>query len=727
MYKNLTVAKRLYLGFFVIIALVVGMFVSNYWTTAKIKKADGELAAALDAAAQVQDESSRMTRWLAAVEQSRAGLRMAMDGLRDGLLENHSAVGLFNDGRENTLQGFLLSAELKEIEGQLPGFSDRLSELQQLNDQLQAAEERLRQTWRPRHEGLAESLAELKRTQLYWALKVANMIFVKSSITELLYEELGDTPLEEFRAGSVYEGFSANLPDLKAAVSKAAPINEQLWDASYELNSLIMESKWEQARMLYRDQVPPAIKAMAVDLDRVINGERRILRDQQRAVALLNGEIKTLCNDVVEIFDELALQLAELETASGAGVQQASKAILQKRSAIETSIGGLQRVNLIVTLVVILISTLAALFITRSITKPLTQTVDMIQHLEKGQLNHRLQLKSRDEIGRLAGVLDRFADNLRDEVLTAFDRLAAGDFTFQAKGLIREPLARANQALQKTMGQVQVTAEQINASSVQVSDSSHTLSRGATQSAAALEQVSASLAEIASMTRFNAENANQANSLSNEAKNSAVRGSELMTEMVTAMGDINRSGEDISKIIRVIDEIAFQTNLLALNAAVEAARAGQHGKGFAVVAEEVRNLAARSAKAAKETADLIESSAERTRIGSEIADNTAAALQEIVAGATRVSDLVAEIAASSNEQSEGISQVNQGLGQIDQVTQQNAANAEESEAASEELSEQASQLQQMISQFRLGGASLRIVGGSQATLPGTSDQLRLPA
>jgi methyl-accepting chemotaxis protein len=174
-----------------------------------------------------------------------------------------------------------------------------------------------------------------------------------------------------------------------------------------------------------------------------------------------------------------------------------------------------------------------------------------------------------------------------------------------------------------------------------------------------------------------------------------------MSAMTEAMDEISRAGSDISKIIKTIDEIAFQTNLLALNAAVEAARAGQHGKGFAVVAEEVRNLAARSAKAARETADLIEGSVAKTRNGVEIAGETATALDEIVNGIGKVSDLVAEISAAGREQAEGIGQVNTGLGQIDQVTQQNTANAEESAAAAEELSGQAEELRRLLQRFRL--------------------------
>jgi len=361
----------------------------------------------------------------------------------------------------------------------------------------------------------------------------------------------------------------------------------------------------------------------------------------------------------------------------------------------------MQKLILIFSLCALLFVIGSCVPMTLSITRPLRRAVRMIQDLNAGNLDSRLQMVRKDEIGQLAMALDVFADSMKHEILTAFQKLAEGDFTFRAKGLIKTPLEKTNAQLNAFMGNIQVAGEQIAAGSAQVSDASQSLSQGATESASSLEQITASMNEMGSQVKLNAENASQANRLSVQAKGAAEKGNAQMQEMVSAMGEINESGQNISKIIKTIDEIAFQTNLLALNAAVEAARAGQHGKGFAVVAEEVRNLAARSAKAARETAELIEGSVKRTENGTAIAGQTAAALGEIVAGINKVSDLVAEIAAASNEQAQGITQVNQGLGQIDQVTQQNTANAEESAAAAEELSSQAGELQRMLARFTL--------------------------
>ncbi len=354
----------------------------------------------------------------------------------------------------------------------------------------------------------------------------------------------------------------------------------------------------------------------------------------------------------------------------------------------------------------LLLGTFLAFFITRSMTAPMKKTVAMLDDLENGHLDTRLGLQRKDEIGQMAETMDRFADSLGNEVVSSLQKLANGDLTFEItprdeRDQLRGSLKKLGEDLNQIMLQIQTAGEQIDSGSSQVSESAQSLSDGAAQSAASVEEISSSMNEIGSQTNTSSENAQQANQLSSSAQEAANTGSERMSEMINAMGEINEAGQNISKIIKVIDEIAFQTNLLALNAAVEAARAGQHGKGFAVVAEEVRNLAARSAKAAAETAELIEGSVEKTSKGTQIAERTASALDEIVGSISKVSDLVAEIAASSNEQAQGIAQVNIGMQQIDQVIQQSTANSEESAATSEELSSQAAELKHQLSRFKL--------------------------
>ena len=249
----------------------------------------------------------------------------------------------------------------------------------------------------------------------------------------------------------------------------------------------------------------------------------------------------------------------------------------------------------------------------------------------------------------------------------------------------------------------------------QVSTASQALAEGSSEQAASIEETSASLEELASMTKRNANNAQQANDLAKQARQAADRGAGDMQAMNQAMDAIKESSDDIAKIIRTIDEIAFQTNILALNAAVEAARAGEAGMGFAVVAEEVRSLAQRSAQAAKETAAKIEGAISRTAQGVEISRKVSTTLNDIVTKARQVDDLAAEVANASGEQTQGITQINTAVGQMDKVTQSNAASAEESAAAAQELNAQAITMKEVVGELQ------KLVSGKSVPLD-TNDQ-----
>lgn len=356
------------------------------------------------------------------------------------------------------------------------------------------------------------------------------------------------------------------------------------------------------------------------------------------------------------------------------------------------------------------------------------QVTEVIKAAKSGDLSKRGDVASMSDVFRpmlqgINDIIDAIVEPI-NELQGKLESVAEGDLTAYVEGNYEGDYDKLKMSLNGTldnlndiMNQVKDSAGQMAQGSGQVSDSSQSISQGATEQAASLEEITASMNEMSSQTTQNAENANQANQLAQVAQTGAEKGNQMMNNMLGAMSDIDDSAQKISKIIKVIDEIAFQTNLLALNAAVEAARAGVHGKGFAVVAEEVRNLAARSANAAKETTELIEGSIKNVNAGTEVANNTSESLKEIVDGISKVTDLVGEIAAASNEQAQGINQVNQGLVQLDQVTQQNTANAEESAAAALELSEQANQLTEILNQFKVKSASSAGGGVDLNSLP----------
>ncbi len=360
-------------------------------------------------------------------------------------------------------------------------------------------------------------------------------------------------------------------------------------------------------------------------------------------------------------------------------------ALTAPHSEIFAEVDQLQWILLAAAALLSLISAIVALKIANGIAKPILPMVHAAEKFSAGDLDVDIQASKNNEIGVLGRAFQAVSVNMSELI--------------------------AN---------IRAASEQVAVGSRQVADSGLQLAQGTTEQASALEELSASVEQLASQTRANAGNASEASELANNTRSMAERGNEKMGDMLKAMEDIDRSSADIYRIIKVIDDIAFQTNILALNAAVEAARAGQHGKGFAVVAEEVRNLAAKSASAAKETASLIEGSSKSVAGGTKLARETADSLQKIVGEINRVTALVQGISVASGEQSTGIEQINQGLLQISQVVQANSASSQQTAAASRQLTAQAVTLNEHVSGFKLKGS------GEQEALDQSRDEQITP-
>ncbi|HWW04616.1 methyl-accepting chemotaxis protein [Collimonas sp.] len=405
----------------------------------------------------------------------------------------------------------------------------------------------------------------------------------------------------------------------------------------------------EQERALYdklKDKVPAY-----VEMDKKIVEISRAFRKDD-AIKEIRGDSLAA---IIELDKEVE-QLVKINIDGSADAAKKGEAIYDKA---RTWMVGLM-------IVMLVLGFSLALWIARAVAQPLGFAVEVARRVAAGDLTADIVVKSRDETGQLM-----------------------------------QALKDMNDSLQKIVGEVRSGTDTIATASNQIAAGNLNLSQRTEEQASSLEETAASMEQLTSTVKQNADNASQANQLAVSASEVAIHGGTVVTQVVSTMGAINTSSKKIVDIIGVIDGIAFQTNILALNAAVEAARAGEQGRGFAVVAAEVRNLAQRSAAAAKEIKSLIDDSVEKVGLGSRLVDQAGSTMEEIVASVRRVTDIMGEITAASQEQTSGIEQINQAISQMDQVTQQNAALVEEAAAAAASLQDQAGALEQVVGAFKL--------------------------
>lgn len=409
--------------------------------------------------------------------------------------------------------------------------------------------------------------------------------------------------------------------------------------------------------------------------------------------------------------DEIYLDVQDVPNSPWAAVSYVP------RNEIMSELDAFTRVIILIAVVSIaVLISLVILLLRRVIISPVRQIDKVARAIANGEFNQTITYTSGDELGELAGNFNKTVSQLREyinyieEVSGALNEIAEGklDFTLKytytgAFSKIKIALGNIADSLNDTLGQINTSSSQVSSGAEQVSNSAQALSQGAAEQAASVTELAHLIGEVSRQVRVNADHATVASKRASEVGDEAEESNRRMQDMLASMAEISTASDEISKIMKTIEDIAFQTNILALNAAVEAARAGSAGKGFAVVADEVRNLANKSQDASKSTAALIENSLRATTSGTRIAHETAAALASVVTGVEDVAKTITKISEASAEQAESAAQVGRGVDQISAVVQTNSATAEESAAASEQLSAQADMMKQLASRFKLRG------------------------
>jgi methyl-accepting chemotaxis protein len=415
---HLTISRRLALASLLVILLVAGLCAFSYRATGGLLQANNAISNSLERAAAVQTQASQLAGWVQQLNNTQAGMNKVLGEMIVDMTENQTRITAFRAGGQDPVGTFLESSAGPRIRELVTDSSGSFDTLIAQHQKLLAASQKITSVWQPRHDGLSEALSDTKRTINYWNLNVANTIFIRSSMLDLLSDELTDTPIERLRGSELYLKTAEIFPELQKTIEAAAKTNEKLYKAADELSTLMISGKWEEVRKHYRDTFPFMIKSILVDIDHVLAIEQQALNAQHQAMEIFNIELKQAESEIGAILTRLQDQLQQVAESQTTMVQKSNTEVLEKRQSMEAGLVNLRRTNLIAPVFVILLAITGSLVINRSVTRPLNLVVSRLASIASGEgdLTQRLPVYSGDEVGQLAICFNQFMDRQRDMV-----------------------------------------------------------------------------------------------------------------------------------------------------------------------------------------------------------------------------------------------------------------------------------------------------------------------
>lgn len=583
---RLTISRRLALASAIVVLLVAGLCTFSYRATSGILKANDAVSQSLANATEVQSQATQIASWVQLLNNTQADLNRALGDMMVAMSENHPTIASFQGGGNDPLGELLSSPAIRQIRENVVNTAEAFTSLEAQHRELLATSQQIREVWQPRHDGLVEELNELKRSINNWNLKVANTIFIHSSMLDLLPEGLSDTPVEAFRAGALYREVAETFPALLTGVENAARTNEQLYAAAKKLSVLMLSGEWELVRKHYRDSFPFMIKSILVDIDQILAIEQQSLNAQHQAMQILNERLRLAANEVGHALTSVQKQVQQRANDQRAVVLDTSAEVLEKRREMASALVHLQRANLIVPFFVLLFAVIGSMMITRSVTRPLNLAVTKLGLIAEGEgdLTQKLPIYSGDEVGRLAGSFNRFIARQRDMIGRI--RRVSTDLGNAAEK-IGVAVAEVNSGALQQTSELQLSEEALRGIMADIggiAESTNILVDSSRHCSSATLELGATIEEIAEQMEKLFMSVDLVSTSTQEMSASSLQIENNVQHLVVMSQQTTQAVSKLDERIAGIEQLAMQTDALAAEAAEDA------GIGMAAVEKSLEGI-----------------------------------------------------------------------------------------------------------------------------------------